>query len=584
MYERNALLINKKFHEFLLPTILTSMATSLASVLDGVIVGNLLGSTALAAVGLTGPVIYGINMLFLLFAVGGVTCASIARGKRDNRASDQIFTLSISTGTVLLILYALAMYLLVDPISQALSQGDPTLKALTAEYMRPLVFAGPPLMFSLTLAQFMRVDGKPKASAVIAITANAVNLILDYVLIKFFNTGIAGAGLSTALGYVAGALIVIPYLLSKQRSFKFTLPKKSEFKKLIDIIRVGIAKALTQGMSLIRSAFLNIIIMASLGSLGMSAMTVCMNALMVAGIFIGGTSDALLPIVGTLFGERDYFGVRSVVKTAYRVLIIACIAIMAFFIAAPQVMGSLFGITTAEGLAVLNPALRLYALSLPFYGINQLLQNFYSATGRSQIASVIAVLDGAVFVICFALLFMVINPNLLWLAYLCAELCTLAVVLIVGARIRKKQKVSGILLINMQNEPGAVWDVTIPATLEEITGLSEAIVDFCVKNGVSEIGANRMAIAVEEMAANTAKYGSKKISTIDILMRISKDELLLRFRDNGAIFDPTSYRPEEEGKFSIGGIQLVTKLASHMDYARQLGFNTTVLTFERKVL
>lgn len=32
--------------------------------------------------------------------------------------------------------------------------------------------------------------------------ANAVNLVLDYVLIRFLDTGIAGAGLSTTLGYV----------------------------------------------------------------------------------------------------------------------------------------------------------------------------------------------------------------------------------------------------------------------------------------------------------------------------------------------------------------------------------------------
>ena len=82
MYERSGNIIRQKFREYLLPTVLTSMAISMASVVDGVIVGSLLGDTALAAVGLSGPVIFCINLIYMLFGIGGLTCASIAKGKR----------------------------------------------------------------------------------------------------------------------------------------------------------------------------------------------------------------------------------------------------------------------------------------------------------------------------------------------------------------------------------------------------------------------------------------------------------------------------------------------------------------------
>lgn len=98
MQDRTGLLVRSKFQEYLLPTILTSMAISLASVVDGILVGNLLGGTALAAVGLTSPVIYGLNAAFFLFSVGGVTCASVARGERDERRANSIFTLCLLSG------------------------------------------------------------------------------------------------------------------------------------------------------------------------------------------------------------------------------------------------------------------------------------------------------------------------------------------------------------------------------------------------------------------------------------------------------------------------------------------------------
>jgi Na+-driven multidrug efflux pump len=117
--------------------------------------------------------------------------------------------------------------------------------------------------------------------------------------------------------------------MNKNRSFRFSFPRKGEFKVLADILRTGLPKALTQLTSFLRSIVLNALVMFSLGSIGMSVMTVCINVLMISGIFVGGTSDALLPIVGTLFGERDYYGIRQTVKSAYRVLAAACLCLMA---------------------------------------------------------------------------------------------------------------------------------------------------------------------------------------------------------------------------------------------------------------
>lgn len=583
MYERTGVLVQKKFKEYLLPTMMTSLAMSLASVVDSVIVGNFLGDTALAAVGLAGPIIFCINLIYMLFGIGGVTCASIEKGRRNGKRANQLFTLTMVFGMGIMFAFLIVMFLVMEPVTLALAAGDAQLAGLTAEYLRPLMFTGPALMFSSGMALFIRTDGSPKSSAVIVVIANAVNLVLDFLLIGALNTGIAGAGISTSVGYAAGALIVVPYLLSKNRSFKFVLPKKGELKILLDILRTGFPKALTQLTSFFRSIVLNGIIMISLGSIGMSVMTVCINVLMISNIFVGGTSDALLPIVGTLFGERDYFGIRKTVNSAYRVLVVACIALMAFFIIAPQIVGSWFGVTSAEGLAVLVPALRLFAFYLPFSAANTILQNFYTTTGREKLASCIAALDGFVFVCLFAFMLSFIDANLIWLCYACSGLATLAVVILIGVSVRRKENVCGLLLMREENEAGVMWDITIAATVEQATGLSQQVIDFCKQNGVEPLTSNRMGVAIEEMAVNTANFAheNKAEGVIDILLHITDEKLIVRFRDNGTIFDPASYQEGNEDGFTTDGIQVIKKLASNVDYARQLGFNTTILTFER---
>ena len=83
MFERNAKLINRKFYQYLIPSILTIFAMQFASLLDGIIVGNLLGGQALTATGLVMPILYIIQMPGFALGVGGSIVVGNLLGKRD---------------------------------------------------------------------------------------------------------------------------------------------------------------------------------------------------------------------------------------------------------------------------------------------------------------------------------------------------------------------------------------------------------------------------------------------------------------------------------------------------------------------
>ena len=583
MYQRSGILVKQKFREYLIPTVLTSMAISMASVVDGIIVGSLLGDTALAAVGLSSPVIFCINLIYMLFAVGGLTCASIALGKRDTRRANQIFTLSIGGGISAMFLFLLAMQIILRPLSISLAGGDAQLAVLTESYLRPLTFTGLPLMFSSGMAMFIRTDGNPRASAVIVVIANAVNLVLDYVMIRFMGTVIWGAGFSTTMGYVAGSAIVIPYLVNKKRSFRFVLPGKDTLQTLSAIIKSGLPKALSQICSILRSLVLNAIIVHSLGSIGMSIMTVCTNVLMISNIFVGGVSDALLPIAGTLYGEMDYFGVRQSMKTAIRVLACTCMALLLFFMLAPQLMGMAFGIQSAEALRLLKPALRLFALYLPFSAMILLHQNFYNTTERRSLASAMVVMDGLLCVVPLAALFSWIHPNLLWLCYAASGACTLLAMVSLAKRIQKKENLHDLLLIPKLPEAAKRFDFSITASPEEAVRLSERVLELADQNPGDARLLGRIALILKEMVVAAAHYAhaDSNRGLVDILVHITDEQVTIQMRDNGIAFNPLEYIPEENDGCITDNLQQVKKLANRMEYSRQLGFNTSVLTIER---
>ena len=265
----------------------------------------------------------------------------------------------------------------------------------------------------------------------------------------------------------------------------------------------------------------------------------------------------------------------------------ACVGIVLLFEAVPGAIGRLFGIVTPEGLAAVVPALRIYALSLPLFGINVTLQNFFQTTKREKLASLIATLNGFACVIGFALLLSPLGGSAIWFAFLLSEAATLAIVMLSSARIRRREGVSGFLLLKEESVSGAQWDTTIPATEAAAVGLSEGVIRFCRDNGADAGGANRMGVAVEEMAANIARYGNRQGSgSIDVLIRCTDDELIVRLRDDGTPFDPTSFRASDEdaANFAVGGIEVVKRLASGVSYARTLGFNTTIVTVPRASL
>jgi len=592
MYERSGTLLHRKFREYLVPTILVNIALSLEMVLNSAVVGNLLGEKPLAAIALSAPIIFCLNALILLCIIGGSVCTAIAKGRQEAEEADRFFTLTFAAGLTAMFAFLSVLLVFMKPITEVSAQGDAELASLTREYLTPMIFAGPLVLIVVGMAQFLRTDGLPRLAARSAVTANAVSLITCYLFIRFFNMGIAGASISTLLGYTVGIFVILPYLFSKKRTLRFVKIAKNDMAKLSRITSIGLPESLAQLLSVLRLLILNALIVSAFGALGMTAMSVCLIAMGFATIFIGGTTDTLLPIVGTLFGEKDHKGLRFTVRTGFIFTIAACTAMMAVLLIYPVEFGRLFGVRSTEGMALVIPALRMYALSLVLFSVNTLLQHFYQTTGREKLATLIVTLNGFVFVVFFAFIFAKWNADFIWLAFLCSEFATLSVVLGMGIHIRKKEGAIGILLLRGNDEGGISVDFSIPATVEAATGLSEQVMRFCRENGVDESGAMRIGIAVEEMAVNTTYYEHRNVKgAIDVLVRVTEHELILRLRDDGVPFDPTTYSRVEDQRAEncvpgvpVGGIEMVRRLAKDVNYSRQLGFNVTIITVLRKEL
>jgi Na+-driven multidrug efflux pump/anti-sigma regulatory factor (Ser/Thr protein kinase) len=578
MFERANTLINKRFRAFLIPTIISTAALSIAAIIDNILVGQFLSEKDLAAIGTTSPFVFGLNMVALIFMIGGVITATTALGRHNKNEAQSLYTSAVTAGIIGTILYGVLVLAFIDPISMFLAKGDAELAALAKAYIFPTAFVGPFVFFTLAMSQFMRAEGRAKLSAAIPIIANICDLILGFVFLKFTDLGITGAGLSTTLSYVIGVFLTFPYILSKDRQFRFKLQSLFAGKELFTRIKAicgrGLSKSLTQGMSLVRTLLLNLIILSFIGGSGMTVMTIITSTTMFVMIIIGGTSDTLTPITAALFGERDIFGIKAAVRRATGVLIVGGILISASVFAFPEAIAAVFGIKDTAVIAILIPAIRMYVLNLPIYGITYMLQNFYSATGHTKLSTAIAVLDNCVLAVFFIFVIAMINPYYLWFGYLVAEIVMLIVIFTVTAIKNRRNHTKSILMLPEENNE-KMLDLTITPDVNAAVDISERIDEFCREEGIEPKIATAASVAAEEIAVNTAKYGgNKRSAAVDILVRITKEKLLLRIRDDGVPFDPLT---NESGEF--GGIAVVKKIAEKLEYGRQLGFNNTLITF-----
>ena len=582
--ERNDYLIKKKFYSYLLPGILMVVAMQLGNVVDGIIVGNILGSTALAAISLSTPVLYFLQLPAFILAAGGSAQASVYLGRREIKKASEIFSVSIVTGTIISLVYCLAAPILSHPLAHMLA-GTPQLESLLYPYILVNMLGIPILTMAVECSYFFNVDNNLILGTIMFIIANVVNLVLDYVFLKFTSMGIYGAALSTILGYIVGLGLVIPYIFSKKRMLSFILVNIWKNKScILEVIKAGASSGMFFIMLSLKDFILNSCVVRILGQHAMEIYSVCTNSVFVIELFAGGVVGLVQTICGILYGEKDYYGIRRVIRRVVFFCITLTGVLTILFMAFPQVVAGLFGYNNAEYMNVMLTCIRLFSLSFVFYALNKFFQVYYQTILMPVPALLDTVLQGSIVLI--PVTFLLLYAKGIYgvcMGAACSELLTLLILCSFVLLRQKHGKLpqKGLLLIpEKDNENYA--DVTIRGEVTEGTDISQKLIECCVEHGIDRKKANLIGIAAEEIVVNISRYGYKKRKRnyIDVSLSKTDEKLMLRIRDDGVPFDPTRYHPAEEEEFEIHGISLIKKTAVQLSYVRVLNMNNTIIEID----
>ena len=580
MLKRNETLIKTKLWQYLIPSIMTNMALQLGNVVDTILVGNILGADAMSAVQVGGTIMLLIQIPGYMLGIGGSIVAGIRLGKRDVQGAGDVFS-GCLWATLLSGLLLMLCALGAGPIAQALTGGSKVLAPEVASVVRMTFLGTPVIGLALLMINFMAVDNNPALATVYVVISNVVNLVSDYVLLKYTSIGAAGSVVSTVLGY--GLALVTVYFYA--RSPKRMLGLRRSFRGLWAAVATGVPALLSIVCEMIRNSTMNVLILRLIGEDAVAIYTICLNLVMICELFLGGIIEAMNKIGGVVYGERDYFGLRSLSKNIlrYSYALLALLMLLLFIFTRQAAM--IFGIDDPALLAGAEPALHIFLLALPAYVLNRFLIAYYQTTEKTGYSNLITVLEycgallPAVFLTVWIFRLLGAEPlNGVMLGLVAGELLT-ALAIVLTVRLRNPGQ--GLLCLPKQT-PEDVLDLSVHVDLGEASRIPREILAFC-DGKLASTQAHRIAVAAEEMAVNAIHYGGKSLTSIDVMLCLREDTILLRLRDNGIPFDPTDYSYDGED-FEYSGIEQVRRLSSRIGYLRLLDMNNTTLEFDRKAL
>ena len=122
----------------------------------------------------------------ILFGLGSSTLISFAKGKNDKSAVNITFTTAAMLLVILSAVFMIIQFAFVNKIAAILTPIE-TLRGGLLKYYIPFIIGTPFSLLLPSAVHCIRSDGRPKFASNLIIISNAINLVMDIVLMGPFK-------------------------------------------------------------------------------------------------------------------------------------------------------------------------------------------------------------------------------------------------------------------------------------------------------------------------------------------------------------------------------------------------------------
>ncbi len=291
------------------PVSLGQLGHIMLGVVDSLMVGHV-SASALAAASLVNGIFFLVIVLGIGMSMAVTPLVSIAKSSEEAGKCKSILLNSLYVNLILAIILTLIIYFLSYSLPYLGQQNE--VEVLAQSYMKILAYSIIPFLIFQTFRQFIEGLSITKPTMYIAIIANVVNAIGNWILIfgKFGvpALGLDGAGYATLITRLFIMMSVIFYAFYSHE-VKNYLPAKFLGKLnpdlIIKIIRIGFPSGLMYMMEVGAFAF-SAVMIGWLGSEQLAAHQIAISLASISYMIILGISTAGTIRVGNALGRKDF--------------------------------------------------------------------------------------------------------------------------------------------------------------------------------------------------------------------------------------------------------------------------------------
>jgi multidrug resistance protein, MATE family len=209
--------MNKEILRLAIPNIISNVSVPLLSTVDTALMGHL-SEIHLGAVGLGGMIFNLLywNFGFLRMGTTGMTAQAFGAGQKQEIAA------LLSRSLIVAWMIALLILLLQSPFQRLgiwFFQVDDTQSGLVNTYFNIRIWAAPATLASYVVFGWFFGMQNAVYPLMLTIAANLINIVLSFLLVRYYDLGIAGAAWGTVIAQYCGLILALLLLRLRYRLY-----------------------------------------------------------------------------------------------------------------------------------------------------------------------------------------------------------------------------------------------------------------------------------------------------------------------------------------------------------------------------
>ncbi len=364
-------IIRKQYFQLLPYQVLLIVINAVNGIVDGVFASNVIGKTAMTAIGMFGPFNHLLYALSMMLVSGSQILCGRYMGKNQGRELRNVFSVDLALSIILSVVTAAVMVTGSLLNWTRVFAPDAVERAALNEYFLGQAIGIPGLILGQQLFAFLSMENQTRRTMAATLACVVGNALSDVLFVFLLRMGTFGLALGTAVSEWVFFGVLASWYRKGQSEMSMSL-KGIDWRETKSIASLGYPGSISRFMEMFRCMIVNGLILQYVGSVGLSSFAASNSVMAIFWSLPFGMMAVDRMLLSISIGEEDRKASLDIMRviTRWGVLFILCIAVLLSLAAEP--LTRLFFQDPSDpvyGMTVM--ALRILPFCMPFSVVNQ---------------------------------------------------------------------------------------------------------------------------------------------------------------------------------------------------------------------